>query len=49
MSVHAVLADSASHGEVLAAVHRLVTKEFQISHVTVQVEEKDFSEGETHL
>ena len=29
--------------------HQVVRKEFRISHVTVQVEEKDFSEGETHL
>lgn len=49
MSVHVVSADGMSHGEVLADIHRVVREEFQISHVTVQVEDKNFSEAETHL
>jgi hypothetical protein len=40
MSAHAVLADGASHDEVLAAVQQRVTTDFKIAHATVQVERK---------
>ena len=49
MSVHAVLADEAEHDEVLALVHERCTKNFKISHVTVQTERGDFATHETHL
>jgi len=38
MSVHAVLAGSAAHDDVLARVREHVTSNFKIGHVTVQVE-----------
>jgi cobalt-zinc-cadmium efflux system protein len=40
LSAHAVLAEGASHGEVLTAVRERVTHGFPISHVTVQLEER---------
>jgi cobalt-zinc-cadmium efflux system protein len=40
LSAHAVLAEGAAHGEVLAAVRERVTHGFSISHVTVQLEER---------
>lgn len=49
MSVHAVLANGASHDEVLEAVGRRITSDFKIAHVTVQVESKGCAEKETHL
>lgn len=49
MSVHAVLADTAEHDDVLARVHEHCTEEFKISHVTVQTERGDFATHETHL
>lgn len=49
MSVHAVLAETAEHDEVLARVHEHCTEEFKISHVTVQTERGDFAAHETHL
>ena len=49
MSCHAVLADGAEHDDLLARVHEHCTKEFKISHVTVQTERGDFAEHETHL
>jgi cobalt-zinc-cadmium efflux system protein len=49
MSVHAVLAEESEHEEVLARVHERCTKNFKISHVTVQTERGDFAEHETHL
>jgi cobalt-zinc-cadmium efflux system protein len=49
MSVHAVLADDSEHDEVLERVHKHCTKEFKISHVTVQTERGDFATHETHL
>jgi cobalt-zinc-cadmium efflux system protein len=48
MSVHAVLGADATHQAVLDDVQRCVTREFNIAHVTVQVESKG-CEGETHL
>lgn len=49
MSVHAVLADDSEHDEVLEHVHKHCTKEFKISHVTIQTERGDFATHETHL
>jgi cobalt-zinc-cadmium efflux system protein len=49
MSVHAVLADGASHDEVLAAVQRRVTTTCNIAHVTVQVESRGCEQWEAHL
>jgi len=49
MSVHAVLADTAEHDDVLARVHEHCSEEFKISHVTVQTERGDFATHETHL
>ncbi len=49
LSVHAVLADGATHDEVLAAVRECVTHDFKIAHATVQVESKGCAENETHL
>lgn len=49
MSVHAVLAETAEHDDVLARVHEHCTEEFKITHVTVQTERGDFAEHETHL
>lgn len=49
MSVHAVLTKDDEHDEVMQRVHALCTKEFKISHVTVQTECAGFAEHETHL
>ena len=49
MSVHVVLADAATHDEVLALVHQTATQELAIAHVTVQVERKGCEAFETHL
>ena len=49
MSVHAVLAETAEHDDVLARVHEHCTEEFKITHVTVQTERGDFADHETHL
>lgn len=49
MSVHAVLAETAEHDDVLARVHEHCTEKFNISHVTVQTERGDFATHETHL
>ena len=49
MSTHTVLADGASHDEVLAAVQQRVTTDFKIAHATVQVERKECAAHEVHL
>ena len=49
LSVHVVLADDASHDEVLSHVQRTVTEELSIGHATVQVEKKGCEAVETHL
>ena len=49
LSVHAVLTDHRMHDEVLIAVQRRVTSDFNISHATVQVECKGCSPNERHL
>jgi cobalt-zinc-cadmium efflux system protein len=40
LSAHAILQDGATHGQVLGALRSRVTDGFQISHVTVQLEER---------
>ena len=49
MSVHAVLTNDDEHDAVMKRVHDLCTKNFKISHVTVQTECAGFAEHETHL
>jgi cobalt-zinc-cadmium efflux system protein len=49
MSVHAVLKNDNEHDEVMQRVHALCTRQFKISHVTVQTECAGFAEHETHL
>jgi len=49
MSLHVVLADGASHDDVLARVRQTATEELAITHVTVQVERKGCEALETHL
>jgi len=49
MSVHAVLKNDDEHDEVMQRVHAHCTKEFKITHVTVQTECAGFAEHETHL
>ncbi|MGE0129223.1 MAG: cation diffusion facilitator family transporter [Blastocatellales bacterium] len=48
LSAHAVLADGATHDEVLAAVRECVTREFNIAHATIQIERQGCAEHETH-
>jgi cobalt-zinc-cadmium efflux system protein len=50
LSVHVVLAEGASHRDVLSAVHQRLTSEFPIRHATVQIEPYRWhgDEGETH-
>lgn len=49
MSAHVVVLDSAVHAEVLTAVHDVLTKQFPIAHVTVQIEKAGWRECEAHL
>ena len=49
MSVHAILVKDDEHDAVMVRVHEFVTKNFKISHVTVQTECQGYSEHETHL
>lgn len=49
MSVHVVLADGATHEDVLVRVQKRVTSDFKIAHATVQVESKYCVAYETHL
>lgn len=49
MSAHVVLVDPARHAEVLSAVHDLITRNFPIAHVTVQLEMVGWRECEAHL
>ena len=49
MSAHVVFVDVAAHDAVLSAVHDLVTREFRIGHVTVQIERRGWKECEAHL
>lgn len=49
MSAHVVLVDPTTHAEVLSAVHDVITKNFPIAHVTVQIEKVGWRECEAHL
>lgn len=49
MSAHVVLADQASHDEVLSRVHKCAKGLFKIAHVTVQLEPVGCARNETHL
>lgn len=49
MSVHTVLAQGASHEDVLTAVRQRVTSDFKIAHATVQVEREECAAYETHF
>lgn len=49
MSAHVVILDPSMHAEVLSAVHDVITKNFPIEHVTVQVERVGWRECEAHL
>lgn len=49
MSVHTVLTNNNEHDAVMKRVHEFVTKNFKISHVTVQTECEGYAEHETHL
>ena len=49
MSVHTVLTNDDQHDAVMKRVHDFVTKNFKISHVTVQTECEGYAEHETHL
>lgn len=49
MSCHAVITGDDQHDAVLTRVHEFVTKNSNISHVTVQTECRGFAEHETHL
>lgn len=49
MSVHAVLVDGSEHDDVLSRVQDHCTREYKISHVTVQTERPEVAKHETHL
>lgn len=49
MSVHAVLTEDDQHDAVMLRIHEYVTKNFKISHITVQTECEGFADHETHL
>lgn len=49
MSCHAVLLNDNEHDVVMMRVHKFVTENYKISHVTVQTECQDFAEHESHL
>jgi len=48
MSAHVVRSDEVPHDTVLTAVQQRVTTDFNIAHVTVQVETQRCAEAETH-
>lgn len=49
MSAHVVIDDPLMHDQTLSAVHDLLTKNFPILHVTVQIERVGWRECEAHL
>lgn len=49
MSAHVVILEETMHDEVLSAVHDLITRDFRIAHVTVQLEKPGWRECELHL
>ena len=49
MSAHVVVDDSKTDAEVLSAVHDMITKNFPIAHVTIQIQQVGWRECEAHL
>jgi len=49
MSAHVVIMDDNLHDLLLSAVHETVTENFKIAHVTVQLENADWRDCESHL
>lgn len=49
MSAHMVIVDDRMHNEVLSTVHEVITGNFKIAHVTVQIERVGWRECESHL
>lgn len=49
MSAHAVLAAGAAYDDVLRAVQARITRDFNISHTTIQIEPAGHAEREAHL
>lgn len=49
MSAHVVVVDTSVHDAVLTAVHDTITSNFDIAHVTVQIENSGWRECEAHL
>jgi cobalt-zinc-cadmium efflux system protein len=49
MSAHVVVADTTMHDSVLSAVHVAVRETFEISHLTIQIENAGWGECEAHL
>ena len=49
LSAHVVLAEGATHDDVLARAHAYVTGKHAVQHATIQVERGDFAQHETHL
>ena len=49
MSAHVVIVDDSMHNEVLNALHDILTRDFNIAHVTVQIERVGWRECEAHL
>lgn len=49
LSVHAVLADTSQHDEILERLQAVCKKDFHIAHTTIQTERIGCAEHETHL
>ena len=49
MSAHVVILEDSMHNEILSAIHELITQNFKIAHVTVQIEKLGWGECESHL
>jgi cobalt-zinc-cadmium efflux system protein len=49
LSMHVVVKSEAPHNHLLSIIHKIVTSNFNIQHVTVQIEHEGFQEKETHL
>jgi len=49
LSIHVVVAEGASHADVLNAIHVTITKSFKVGHITVQTEPPGWEAAETHL
>lgn len=49
MSAHVVILDGSLHDILLSAVHDTITRNFKITHVTIQFEREGWKECEAHL